>query len=317
MENRAHAFAAGLFTLLLGAAVVFSLWWFSDHRESTREVLLVSTGSVNGLNPQANVRYRGILAGKVISIRLDPTNPQDLLVLVRIRADLPITAATRAKLASQGVTGIAFIALDDPGTQPALSTDEGAPSPRLRLERGTVEELADVGMQTLQRLRSLSDRLLDLSRPENLQRIDRSLAHLESASAGLDRSLQEAPRTLAAVRAVLSGDNLGRISRSLDNLEKASAGAGPLAGEAQALLGRLNTLSEHLDSSLVRTGDALNGGELARLPALLDELTTASRQLNNLAEELRAAPQSLVLGREKAPPGPGEAGFTPPKAPAR
>ena len=63
MESRAHAIATGLFAILLGTALVGALWWFSDKREVTREVVLVTTGSVNGLNPQATVRYRGIVAG--------------------------------------------------------------------------------------------------------------------------------------------------------------------------------------------------------------------------------------------------------------
>jgi phospholipid/cholesterol/gamma-HCH transport system substrate-binding protein len=56
--------------------------------------------------------------------------PGDLLVTARIRTDLPITKGTRARLASQGVTGLAFIALDDQGdnaSQP-LAGEEGMPA---------------------------------------------------------------------------------------------------------------------------------------------------------------------------------------------
>ena len=125
MENRSHAIAAGLFAIFLGVGVVVALWWFSDKREPTRDVLLVSSGSVNGLNPQATVRYRGIVAGKVAAIGLDPANPRELLVTARIRADLPITRGTRARLATQGVTGLAFIALDDAGDDPRRHARRG------------------------------------------------------------------------------------------------------------------------------------------------------------------------------------------------
>ena len=47
MESRSHAIAAGLFALLLSACIVLALWWFSDKREVTRDVVLVTTGSVN------------------------------------------------------------------------------------------------------------------------------------------------------------------------------------------------------------------------------------------------------------------------------
>ena len=38
MENRAYAFAVGLFTLLLGAGVVLAAMWFSGEDRSAREL---------------------------------------------------------------------------------------------------------------------------------------------------------------------------------------------------------------------------------------------------------------------------------------
>ena len=83
MESRSHAIAAGLFAIILSCALVGALWWFSDRRDATRDVLLVSSGSVNGLNVQATVRYRGIVAGKVAAINLDPADPRKHGVLSR------------------------------------------------------------------------------------------------------------------------------------------------------------------------------------------------------------------------------------------
>ena len=142
MESRSHAIAAGLFAIILSCALVGALWWFSDRRDATRDVLLVSSGSVNGLNVQATVRYRGIVAGKVAAINLDPADPRNVLVTARIRTDLPITRATRARLANQGVTGLAFIALDDAGDDPVPLLGGGGGPPRLKLAPGLVDEVA-------------------------------------------------------------------------------------------------------------------------------------------------------------------------------
>lgn len=115
MENRAHALLAGLFVLLLGAATVFALWWFSGEREATADYELVSDGNVSGLNVQAQVRYRGMSAGKVMDIRVPGDDPRLIVVTIRIRRDLPVTQGTRATLGYQGVTGLAFINLDERG----------------------------------------------------------------------------------------------------------------------------------------------------------------------------------------------------------
>lgn len=312
MENRAHAIATGLFAIFLSVAVVLALWWFSDRREVTRDLVLVSTGSVNGLNPQATVRYRGIVAGKVAQIALDPADLRQVLVTVRIRADLPVTTATRARMATQGVTGLAFIALDDPGTVTEPLTGKGGLPPRIPLAPSLVEEFSSTALETLRQLRDMTERLATLTRADNLKRVDNTLASLEAASRGLDRTLQEAPRTLAAVRQVFSKDKLARVDRTLQNLERASAEAAPLAIEGRKLLGRLQTLSERLDSLAGAAGEGLAGSTLPRFNLLLQELTTTSRQLSELLDEIDSSPQMLILGRGKPLPGPGEAGFREP-----
>lgn len=309
MESRAHAIAAGLFVILLSAGIVLSLWWFSDKREVTRDVVLVTSGSVNGLNPQSTVRYRGIVAGKVADIALDPANPKDLLVKVRIRSDLPITRGTRARMANQGVTGLAYIALDDAGDKPEPLQGEGGGLPRIRLAPGLMEEVADASVQTLKRVQEIVDRLAVLTRQDNLAHIEKTLANLESSSQGLDRTLKEAPKTLAAVRQVFSKENLARIDRSLANLERLSAEAAPMASEGRALLVRLQNVTERVDGVVGATGEGFATSTLPRLNVLLQELTTTSRQLSDLLDELDNSPQLLLLGRGKPAPGPGEAGF--------
>lgn len=312
MENRAHAISAGLFAIAMTLAAVFIFWWFSDRREPTRDLVLVSSGSVNGLNAQANVRYRGILAGKVASIDLDAADQRNVLVTVRIRADLPITLETRARLASQGLTGIGYIALDDSGEDPRpLEGVAGAP-PRLKLARGTVEEMTEVAFKTLLRLQDMSERLAGVLDAENVGRIGRSLGHLESASRNLDKSLSALPQTLASVQKVFSPRNLERISRSLDKLEGLSGDARLVLKDVQGLVLKLQDLGETLDRVAGATGESLNSATLPRLNGLLQELTATSRQLSDILDEVDTTPQMLILGRGKTPPGPGEKGFPTP-----
>ena len=115
MENRSHAFFAGLFTLLLGLSAVASLWWFGGKQEPTDEYVVVTTSNVTGLNGQAQVRYRGIRVGKVLSIELDPENPANTLIHISVTKGTPVTKATIAKLGYQGVTGIAHVLLEASG----------------------------------------------------------------------------------------------------------------------------------------------------------------------------------------------------------
>lgn len=309
MENRAHALAAGLFALVLGVALLASLWWFSDGRESQRIYILESAGTVSGLNLEAQVRYRGIPAGKVSSITIDPDDLRKILVEIRLSDDIPVTRGTRATLAYQGVTGLAYVQLNDRGEnlEPLVSAN-GEP-PRIRLEPGLMEQLTETALDVTRRLKLVADRLGDFVNEENMGRLANTLQRLESAAAGADRSFQDVPKTLAAIREVLNRENLARLRSTLENLDQASANAGPAVAETRELMVRLQGLADRLDAATGTTGERVFEDTLPQLNALLKDLTVTSRRIGHLVEEVDASPQMLLLGREAVPPGPGERGF--------
>ena len=309
MENRAHALAAGLFALVLGGAVILALWWFSQNREPTRDYILVSQGTVNGLNEQARVRYRGMAAGTVSAIGIDPDNPRNMLVRIRLRENLPITRGTRASLGTQGVTGLAFIQLDDRGTDPTpLVGDENGP-PRIALEPGLIEQISDRALQTAERVRVVADRLAVMFDDQTVARLGRTLERLESAAANMDRSFSELPATVAALRRALNAQNLDKLAQTLANVERASREAAPAAGEIRALVARIDLLAQRVDRAAGMAGEGLVDGTLPQVNELLRELTSTSRRLGRVLEEVEARPQVLLTGREADAPGPGETGY--------
>jgi phospholipid/cholesterol/gamma-HCH transport system substrate-binding protein len=309
MENRAHALAAGVFALMLGLAVATSVWWFSDGREPTRDYLLVSRGSVSGLNPQAQVRYRGMAAGKVTDIRIDPADPRNILVAIRILDELPVTRGTTATLGYQGVTGLASIELKDTGEDPRpLTSDDGLP-PRIALEAGLMEQLTDTALDALQRFRKTVDQISVFFNDENLERFGSSMVRLESATVGIDRTFKDAPATLAAIREAFGRENLDRLSATLTNLEQASGEASPALAEVRVLMERLQAMAEQLDTTTSAAGNGFLTTTLPQLNILLKELTVTSQRLGRLVEEVESSPQVLLLGRTRRLPGPGEDGF--------
>ena len=149
MENRSHAFMTGIFTLsLLVAAVLFGIW-FNRDRVEYDPYLLATTLAVPGLNPQAAVRYRGLEVGKVDAIDFDPKMAGQILIHLAIDPATPITKTTYATLGYQGVTGIAYIQLDDAsvGSQ-RLATNANDPA-RIPLRPGLLDQLEKRGTAIL------------------------------------------------------------------------------------------------------------------------------------------------------------------------
>ncbi len=308
MESRAHAIAAGIFTLVLAIALISSVWWLTGNREAAQAVLLVAGGSVNGLNTQAQVRFRGLRVGKVESIAIDPAPPYRMLVRVNVARTVPITSHTTAQVNTQGVTGLSFIQMDDDGAGTLLVGGSGS-IPRLDLRPSSLDGMGAAAVDLAAQVKNLTGRLTLLVNERNLGHIERTLGHLESATAGMDKTLKELPRLLADAHRLLNDENLKRFAATLSNLERASADGPALVADARRALEGLQGTSKRLDALGADLGGEVSQTTLPRLNRLLQDLALNSRQLARVLEQVERAPQSLLFGRDGQRPEPGEPGF--------
>ena len=305
MENRAHAFAAGLFVIVLGLAVAMAVWWFGGTRTVTRDLVLVTQRNVNGLNPLAQVRFRGISAGKVISIGLDPQDARNIHVLIRVDAALPLTKSTTAQLNSQGITGLAYVQLEDSGkSREMLPVDDEAP-PRIPLQQTLFESLSDRANDIFAQVGLLATNMNRTLDERNLRNLNRTLENIATASEGL----KEMPKLVESIKLVLSVENMQRLQNILVHLERTAGETAPLTVEMRALVVSMHGLSKRFDDMSGQIGGELSDTTLPRLNALVSDFQGNSRQLKRILDGLEVAPQSLIFGRSPASSGPGESGF--------
>ena len=314
MENRSHALIAGLFTIVLLLGAVLALWWLGGTRDQTYTYILETRGSVTGLNLEAQVRYRGIRAGKVKDIRSDPLDPATLLVEITLGRQYRLTDRTLAKLNYQGITGIAYVMLEEgpegQGAGKPLAAEDADP-PRLQIQPGLLEKLGDKAGDISVQVAELSLRLNRLLDERNLQNLQRSLDNLATAS----DSLKALPTIMTSLRTALSDANLGRLNALLVHLEKTAGEAAPLTAEARALVATMHTLAQRFDgltATVGGVGERLNAETLPRAESLMRDMAAATRRLDRLIDTLNDTPQAVLFGNAPAKPGPGEAGFVPP-----
>jgi phospholipid/cholesterol/gamma-HCH transport system substrate-binding protein len=112
METRARFVLIGLATLVcLVAALGFVLWLAKVQIDRTYAQYDIVFDTVAGLGQASAVRYNGVDVGRVLTIALDRRDPSKVRVRIEIFASTPVRANTVATLASQGVTGVSFVAL--------------------------------------------------------------------------------------------------------------------------------------------------------------------------------------------------------------
>ena len=147
--------------------------------------MVLSKFAVNGLYPQACVRYRGVEIGKVGKIALDEKDPRNVVVRVAVERSVPITHGTFAQIGYQGLTGLAYMELDDDGSDPRPMPSSPENPARIEMRSNLFDNLAESSKALLKQSSELLDRLNSIASAENQDRLERTLANFEQASAQL------------------------------------------------------------------------------------------------------------------------------------
>lgn len=308
MENKAYAFAAGVFTLLLGASLVFIAMWLTGETEAREAFVLESRYPVTGLSPQASVRFRGVDVGKVESIDFDPKDSRMILIRVAVRTDTPVTRGTYAQLATQGVTGIAHVMLDDDGSKPERLTAAEASEARIPLRQSFIDEISGAGRDLVSDVNHVAARLNKLLSDENQAQLVRTLASLESASvrvAVLAHELEPGAKSMVALTEEARGvlQRASEMMAGIEALTKELKTLGPAFERAAASAEKVGGATDSLANAAV-------ADTLPRINGLLEQLSRNSQRLDRLLAEFEEQPASFVFGRPAPAPGPGEPGFT-------
>ncbi len=320
MENKAHAFLAGLFALLLSIGLLTAMWWMGGDHTEQREYRILSEIPVSGLNSQAAVRYRGVTVGRVQDITLDPTNPNRIFINIAVDATLKLNKDTYAELASQGLTGLSYIEMDSPGTNNAPLDDTPIP-----LRQSGMKKMMESGMGIIEKTAKLeenADKLLTslnrLLTEENTRKIASLLENMERSSAALEPLLKSSQHTSDKAGKLLDEINPRELSATLDAVRQASLSARETAETArptllqvQKSLAEFERMSRHIEDVTTDLGENLNYETLPRIHELAHQLNRDAKSLNRLMETLEEEPQSAIFGKAIAKPGPGEKGFQP------
>lgn len=310
MENKAHALMAGIFTIALLIAAVLIALWFNRDRVERVPYEIATTLSVPGLNPQAGVRYRGLDVGRVDAVLFDSQKLGQILIRFSVSKDTPITHSTFATLSYQGVTGIAYVQLDDDGENPAPLSSSAKKVARIALRPGLLDTLQIRGLAILKQTEELAARVNTLLSGENQKAILAAFTDVSKAA----NKVGQIPDQLQPTLDKLPGLAI-KADKALASFNKLSDDATLLTNSLNDFTTRLNAPDGPLNSF---NGAANNVGSAAsileyELVPLVDETRTTMRALNRTLETFNQRPQSILFGAESATAGPGEAGFSAPE----
>ena len=316
MENKSHALAAGTFVMVLVALLVALAVWLTRDSQAQRMYELSSKEAVTGLQPEASVRFKGVNIGKVIAIGFDPQVAGNVLIRIAIDDQAPITKSTFGTLGFQGVTGLAFVQLDDRGESQVL-LPETEPPARIPMRPSLLSRLTAQGESILVQLEESSRRVNQLLSPDHQKNLMAAIDNMGQAAASVKLLSEDANKMLPAlikdadVTFKTMQETSVQVGKSADEANRSARAFRTVTERMSAPGGTLDQLSGGVDT-LAATGQALNATTLPRVNRALDDTARMTRQVGQAASAVSDNPQSLIFGSGRLPPGPGEAGFSAP-----
>jgi phospholipid/cholesterol/gamma-HCH transport system substrate-binding protein len=299
MERNANYVAVGSFVLLLIAMGVGFILWYSDagDRRDYTMYEINFTGSVGGLDQGSAVRYLGVDVGRVRRMALDRNNPTQVKVIVEIDEAAPISAATRANLNMQGITGLLFINLKQ--------VDEGDPhAPPPQGDRypliASVSSDFDVLLASLPEVVGRASQLISdvnaVFSEKNIATVSQTLENLRATTQSLPKTAENVATVVEQLRTTLEEVNgaaasiRGIAEDSRPQVQQALQDLSAAADNLSAATARVNNF---VSSAEVQVGHLSEHG-LFELERLLRDARVAAQEFGDLSRSLKQQPSQLM-----------------------
>ncbi len=294
MENRAHALVAGIFVIFLSITVTLVAVWFSGNNIQRNSYLVVTKESVSGLNPQSAVHYRGVNIGKVENIEFDPDNPQQILIQISVDENVRLQNTIYAQLGYQGVTGLAYIQLNDDG----VGNEQLPSDAQIPMRRSLFDEVTGSGQDLLTNVNKLVLKMHQLLDDQNQTHVSQILQNIEKATRNFDGIAGRLQPVLESFTGLTNES--ATLVKNLDQL----------LSEVNITVAKINQKEGIFDSLSHSTQELAT--TIPELRKVSNSIARNSNNLDKVLHQLEENPQSLLFGRPPSLAGPGEAGFVPP-----
>ncbi len=194
METEKHYFKVGLFCLVIIGAFVYYLIILGGQNRDLKRYAIYFDHSVDGLVKGAQVKLKGIDVGQVVSLRfLSPENDR-ILILADISDKAPVRANTVASIATQGITGSAYLSLENTGpaaSSPPLTVQTGEKYPVIAASKSGVQSLFADAPALMDKLSQLTVQVQKLLSDKNINAAETLLPEAHDALAESTAAFRE------------------------------------------------------------------------------------------------------------------------------
>jgi phospholipid/cholesterol/gamma-HCH transport system substrate-binding protein len=308
METRAHYVAVGTFVLaVIFLAFVAVLWLgHTEFGEQAKRYYIFFSGSVAGLNKGSQVQYNGIPVGRVVDIRVDPNNLEQIQVTVEIDTTIvEIKSDARAFLDANILNGIATIQIRG-GTREAVNL-EAQPGHKYPVIKAGKSELEEVKASLPELLRDLKEAVRSVNallNEQNRQAVSDTLQNLRTISGALVEPSKELSEVVdnANKAVVVLKSFFGDVDQSYTEKGGLKDQLSQTLSDADRLAKNLNESSRQLQQILQENRPGIRSftqSTLTQVSDLVSDLQRFVAGLSRFASEIERDPARLLFGERR------------------
>lgn len=304
MSAKTSKFFIGLFVLvgiLIGVGLIVWIGASKYFQKGSTYVTFFDE-SVQGLQMDSSVKYRGVDVGRVERIRVAPDYKLvEVVMKVALEGDLQQNTVSQLKTA--GITGIVFIELDrkkpeDPDRSPHI--DFAAEYPIIPSRPSELRQILSGVDEVLHNIKEidfkgLSDQFKSAGKAtENLlsgKKMNNIMTNLESMSAGINRAVGRIDGIIAA------GDIEGILSETRNSLVEAKTLLSTIKDEVTAL--KLADTGEKANKAIEGI-DRRSRAITTELRVSSENLQQSTETLQRLLDRLNTTPSDLIFSSPPA-----------------
>lgn len=319
MNNKVNYTLVG-FLVLLGMFLMagFSYWLLqpADEEEVTKYSIYFDE-SVLGLNYEAPVKYRGIEVGKVTRLRISKHNSQQVEVIVTVLKTTPIKTSTRAKLTSQGITGLSYINLTLGGNHAPLLTEKGdAEYPVIKTTPSFFETIEQSFGDVTTNLSKTLNGTQKLLNDDNQRQISILLTKSASVMDKLEKTLDD--KTIVHIQHSIENLDAAsvKLNKMLPILEKFATNSiaweNKVSSSFNAIMGSYNGIKETMDvfRGVVASGQFnlkdISSNIVPTVNNTLLDMQQLIVKVESILDQYERSPGDLLFKQEEIKKGPGE-----------
>jgi phospholipid/cholesterol/gamma-HCH transport system substrate-binding protein len=293
MDGKSLEFKVGLTIFCAAVILIFGIMWFQGFELGRPTYIMYARfPMVGGIGKGDEVNINGVEKGEVRKVEL---RERDVMVTMKIDADVQVPADSRVSLQSIGVMGERIVTIQLGASETILgphSTLQGSYDP------GISEALAHMG-NLMADLRTLTEDIKEvaaiLTGDENLRK---TMENLAAVTGELKDLMDESAPDLR--------DGVGSFKRSADRVDDLLArNAGKLdsvftaldtaSRDLPELFEKIEAVTETLTRVVARLEESDNTlGALIQDRELLDKLERAITSLDNLVTDIKANPKKYL-----------------------